>query len=67
MLGSVGYDPSAERLVVQFHNGSVYEYSGVPEGVFVAMLTDEESQGKAFNRLIKGAAFPVKQIKLDEI
>jgi len=66
MIATIGFDPSLEKLVVQFQNGKVYEYNGVPEGTFVAILTDEESHGKAFVRLVRSKAFPFKEVKLNE-
>jgi hypothetical protein len=31
---SVGYDPDQELLEVEFIRGAVYQYSGVPVGVY---------------------------------
>ena len=64
MIASLGYKLGEEKLVVQFQNGKVYEYSGVDEGVFVAVITDEESTGKAFTRLVKDKAYPFTEISL---
>ena len=30
-IASIGYDPTTETLEVEFLNGSIYEYYGVPE------------------------------------
>jgi hypothetical protein len=30
-LVAVGYDPGSYTLEVEFHSGSIYQYSGVPE------------------------------------
>ena len=49
---SVGYDPGARKLHVEFHNGQVYEYSGVPE-VFHKTLMNADSQGEFFHRNVK--------------
>jgi len=46
-LASIGYNPDAKRLVVQFHTGKFYQYEGVDPGTFVAIITDPASQGKA--------------------
>lgn len=61
-MGSLGYDPQTETLIAQFQNGDFYKYEGVPADVFVGVLTNQESQGRAFNELIKGADFPFEKI-----
>ena len=62
-IASMGYDEENEKLRVHFNTGRVYEYSGVDAGTFVAVITDEESTGKAFQRLIKSKSFPYKELK----
>ena len=62
MLASVGYNQETETLIVQFQNGDFYSYNGVPEGVFVGVLTNQDSPGQAFNTLVKGADFPFEKI-----
>ena len=62
MLSTVGYNQETETLIVQFQNGDFYRYNGVPEGVFVGVLTNQESQGQAFNALVKNADFPFEKI-----
>lgn len=53
MLSSVGYNPETETFIAQFNNGDFYRYDGVPESAFVGVLTNEESHGRAFNKLVK--------------
>lgn len=65
-ISSIGYDKEKSRLCVQFNNGKVYEYTGVPQETFVDLITSE-SHGKSFNKLIRNSDFEFKQIKLDEI
>lgn len=52
-LASAGYDPENELLRVQFHNGQVWEYSGVPESKFIE-LTTAPSAGRYFAAAIRG-------------
>ena len=54
MLSSVGYNPETETFIAQFSNGAFYRYNGVPADAFVGVLTNQESHGRAFNKLIKG-------------
>lgn len=63
----MGYDPSTETLVVQFQSGDYYRYNGVPSDTFVAVITDKESYGKAFNTHIKNKAFPYTKITPEEV
>lgn len=60
---AVAYDPGTERMVVQFQNGEYYEYEGIPSDVFLAVLLDPESQGKAFIRHIKDGGYPYKKVE----
>lgn len=59
-LAGIGYD--GEDCIVQFSNGKVYRYSGVPAEVVTSVLFSSESQGKAFNAKIKGGIYPVQEI-----
>jgi hypothetical protein len=63
----MGYDPSTETLVVQFQNGKLYRYNGVPSDTFVAVITDKASTGKALNRLVLDRAFPYTEVQPDEV
>ena len=51
-LASMGYDPTSNRLHVEFRNGAVYEYADVSEGEYESVLASE-SRGKAFARVVK--------------
>ena len=51
-LQSVGYDPEAEALEVEFRSGRVYVYSGVPAGVH-EWLVRVADKGSFFNRMIR--------------
>ncbi|WP_273660229.1 KTSC domain-containing protein, partial [Pseudomonas aeruginosa] len=37
-LASIGYDPSTETLEIEFLNGRVYEYYGVPETIYTDLM-----------------------------
>lgn len=49
---SAGYDPSTEELELEFRNGRVYRYRGVPAGVF-GFLLRTPSKGGFVNRMIQ--------------
>lgn len=51
-ISSVGYDSSSSVLEVEFANGSVYQYFGVPQNVFDDFM-NASSKGQFFNFNIK--------------
>ena len=52
-LKSVGYDPDAETLEVEFYHGGIYEYYGVPPHVHQELMS-ASSLGKYLDSEIKG-------------
>jgi hypothetical protein len=52
-LAAVGYDRYAAVLVVQFLNGAVYEYYGVPTAAYAGLL-QASSKGHFLATQIKG-------------
>ena len=52
-LKSVGYDEGSEVLEVEFYDGRVYHYFGVPPEVHRALI-DADSHGKYLAAEIKG-------------
>ena len=59
-LAAIGYDASAKVLHVEFKNGTVYEYTGVPEDTYAALL-GAESLGSYFHGHIR-SEFPYSKI-----
>jgi hypothetical protein len=51
-LASVGYEEPTRILEVEFHNGGVYQYLGVPSFTFRALMA-AESRGAFLNTRIK--------------
>lgn len=49
---SAGYDVESRVLELEFHNGRVYRYRDVPEGVYQFLLRTE-SKGGYVNRMIQ--------------
>jgi len=49
---SIGYDASSSTLEVEFNSGSIYQYSGVPEAVYTALMC-ASSKGSYLNNHIK--------------
>lgn len=51
-LRSVGYEPNTRKMHIEFKNGAVYEYQGVPEQ-FHKTLTEADSTGSFFHENVK--------------
>ena len=49
---SIGYDPEIQTLEIEFKNGSVYQYSGVPSDEFDSFMS-ADSRGTYFHARIK--------------
>lgn len=47
------YDPESRRLVIQFNNGAIYAYEGVPATEYHNMA-QSSSAGQYFHAKIKG-------------
>jgi len=51
-IRSVGYDPQTQTLEVEFMNGTIYQYYGVPENIYDQMM-GEQSKGRFLNTYIR--------------
>ncbi len=61
-LRAVGYDPDTRTLEVEFLNGGLYSYSGVPASVYAGLMS-ASSHGSYFNVNIKKASYPFKKLR----
>lgn len=52
-ISAIGYDSDSEMLEVEFTNGAVYSYSGVPLGEYEGLM-NADSKGKYLHANIKG-------------
>ena len=50
---SIGHDAKEQILEVEFHDGGVYQYYGVPESEYTGIM-NADSHGKYLHRNIKG-------------
>lgn len=55
-LRSIAYRSERQLLQIEFADGGVYSYSGVPDTVHTALL-NAESPGRFFNQMIRNC-FP---------
>lgn len=60
-IRSVGYDPDAQILEIEFQDGAVYQYSGVP-GAVHAGLVSAGSPGRYFHAHVKGR-YPHRKVE----
>jgi len=60
-LRSVGYDPAAQVLEIEFHSGGVYQYTGVPASAHTALM-QAGSKGSYFHAHIKDR-YPTHKIQ----
>ncbi|HEY0965164.1 MAG TPA: KTSC domain-containing protein [Candidatus Saccharimonadales bacterium] len=51
-ISSIGYDAETQTLEVEFHDGSIYQYYGVPQ-LEHAGLMNADSHGKYLDLYIK--------------
>lgn len=52
-IAAIGYDADSETLEVEFNNGAVYSYSGVPLGEYEGFM-NADSKGTYLRVNIKG-------------
>ncbi|QIA51058.1 KTSC domain-containing protein [Pantoea agglomerans] len=59
-LKSVGYDAPSGILEIAFHNGGIYQYTGVPANIYQGLLS-APSKGQYFHLHIKNV-YPFRKI-----
>jgi hypothetical protein len=60
-LSAVGYDGNNQILRISFNNGSLYEYTGVPESIYTGLLA-ASSKGSYFDQYVKKAGYSYSRI-----
>jgi hypothetical protein len=61
-LRSVGYDADTNTLEVEFRDGGLSRYSGVPASVHVYLMASA-SPGGYFNTHVKQAGYPCTKVR----
>jgi len=59
-LRSVGYNAQHQVMEIEFHDGSIYRYSGVPVSVYRGLMA-AGSKGRYHHAFIRGR-FPYAQV-----
>lgn len=60
-VSSVGYDRDSSTLEIEFLNGSVYQYFGVPESIYNGLM-NAPSKGKFLDQFVKKAGYSYARI-----
>lgn len=60
-LASVGYDSSISMLEIEFNNGGIYQYYGVPQEIYEGLM-NAGSKGTYFHQNIKMAGYSYTKI-----
>ena len=60
-VSSVGYDRDSSTLEIEFLNGSVYQYFGVPESIFNGLM-NAPSKGTFLDQCVKKAGYSYARI-----
>jgi hypothetical protein len=61
-LASVGYDPAAQILEIEFHSGGVYQYFGVPTDIYQGLMA-ASSHGSYFDQFIKKGGYGYRRVR----
>lgn len=61
-LRSVGYDAATRTLEIEFHNGGLYRYTGVPATVHAGLMS-ASSHGSYFDAHIKKAGYSYTKLR----
>lgn len=59
-LKSVGYDSTTDILEIEFKNGGIYRYSGIPARVYDELMSSS-SHGRYFHKNIR-EKYPTKKV-----
>lgn len=51
-ISSIGYDPESQTLEIEFHDGSIYQYDGVPQSIYDGLMS-ASSHGQYLHQYIK--------------
>ncbi|TRZ49770.1 KTSC domain-containing protein [bacterium] len=60
-VSSVGYDRDSSTIEIEFLNGSVYQYFGVPESIFNGLM-NAPSKGIFLDQFVKKAGYSYARI-----
>jgi hypothetical protein len=59
-IKAIGYDAGISTLEVEFTNGSIYQYTGVPEDIHKGLM-EADSKGKFLHASVRNVFDTVRQ------
>ena len=60
-LASVGYDSVTSTLVIEFHNGRIYQYFAVPQEIYDGLM-NAASKGSYLHQNIKKGGYAYAEV-----
>lgn len=61
-IKSIGYDKSTSTLEVEFLNGNIYQYSNVPESLYINLM-NAGSHGEYLDAYIKKGGYRYTKVR----
>jgi hypothetical protein len=61
-IASIGYEPTRPILEVEFLNGSIYQYFGVPQHLYLGLM-NASSHGEYLDAYIKKGGFRYLKVR----
>ncbi|MBK8129608.1 MAG: KTSC domain-containing protein [bacterium] len=61
-IAAIGYDDTNAILEVEFLNGSIYQYYGVPHDTYESLM-NAASKGSFLNSYVKKAGYSVARVQ----
>lgn len=61
-IKSIGYDESTSTLEVEFLNGNIYQYSNVPESLYINLM-NAGSHGEYLDAYIKKGGYRYTKVR----
>ncbi len=61
-LASIGYDAESKTLEIKFLNGTIYQYFGVPDNIYLGLMS-APSHGQYHAAYMKKGGYKYFQIK----
>ena len=60
-IASIGFDEASNTLEIEFNNGGIYQYYGVPSSEYQALMS-ADSHGKYFDVNIKKGGYDYDKV-----
>lgn len=61
-IKSIGYDESTSTLEVEFLNGNIYQYSNIPESLYINLM-NAGSHGEYLDAYIKKGGYRYTKVR----